>query len=67
MNNLKQLVKIKSDDNKEEIIKYIEDRFKNLANEILIVKNKENEDKSILIGLNTQLAGVNPHRAIRTH
>ena len=67
MKNLRELVKIKSDDSKEEIIKYIKEKFKDVSEEILIVKNEQDNNKSILIGINTTLAGVNPHRIVRTH
>ena len=42
MENLKQLVAIKSDKNGDEIIQYLNMRFTQLAQEIKIIKNKEN-------------------------
>jgi hypothetical protein len=67
MENLKQLVAIKSDKNGDEIIQYLNMRFTQLAQEIKIIKNKENNNKSILIGLNTPLDCVWPHCACRAH
>lgn len=68
MKNLKELIAIESYKDKDSIIKYLEERLKNQVTEIKIVKNKENDDKSILIGINTQLQNAwQPHRAIRTH
>ena len=61
MMNLNELVSIKSDDNQEEILAYLENKLKNIAEEIKIVQNKEDGKKSIIIGINTLLkAGVRP-------
>lgn len=67
MENLKKLIAIQSDENGDKITEYLESRFKNIAKEIKIIKNKENSNKSILIGLNTPLECVWPHRTCRTH
>ena len=67
MKNLEELVKVKSDSNKQEIVEFIQNKFGPISKEILIVENKENQDKSIIIGLNTYLAGCEPHCVIRTH
>ena len=60
LENLKELVSINSYSNKDEIIEYLKNKFSPFCKEIKIIKNKENENKSILIGLNTQLKDVEP-------
>lgn len=60
MENLKNLIKINSYENKDEIINYLNNYFKGKVQEINIVKNKENTNKSIIIGLNTKLKDINP-------
>ena len=60
MENLKELVAINSSENGEEIIEYLKQRFLEQAKEVQIVKNKENENKSILVGINTPLKDINP-------
>lgn len=60
MENLKNLIKINSYDNKENIVNYLSDYFKGKVKEISIVKNKENNNKSIIIGINTKLKDINP-------
>ena len=60
MNNLKKLIKINSYENKDEIIEFLVKELKNKAKEIKIVTNKENTNKSLLIGINTQLADCFP-------
>lgn len=67
MENLKELVKIKSDQCGDEIIEYLKEKLQNKVKEIKIVENKQVQKKSILIGVNTNLNGVCPHRAFRTH
>lgn len=67
MKNLKQLIRLKSDKSGDEIITYLKEQFENYAQEVQIVKNKENNDKSLLVGINTSLVGAWPHRACRTH
>ena len=58
--NLRELVKIPSNENCDEIIKYLKNKFEEKAEEILILKNKENDDKSIIVGINTKLKDVEP-------
>lgn len=60
MKNLKELVKIQSDKNGDEIIQYLKQRFEEVAEQVIIVKNKENDVKSILVGVNTKLNNINP-------
>jgi len=55
MNNLKELISIESYKDKETIISYLQNKLENKVKEIEIIKNKENDDKSILIGINTLL------------
>lgn len=67
MENLKELVKIKSDQCGDEIIEYLKEKLQSKAMEIKIVENKQDQKKSILIGVNTSLNDVCPHRAFRAH
>lgn len=67
MENLKELVKIKSDQCGDEIIEYLKEKLQSKVKEIKIIENKQDQKKSILIGVNTNLNGVCPHCAFRTH
>lgn len=67
MENLQNLIKINSYENKDEIIDYLKDYFDDKAEEVRVIKNKENTDKSIIIGINTKLRDVCPHCFIRAH
>ena len=67
MENLKELVKIKSDQCGDEIIEYLKEKLQSKVKEIKIIENKQDQKKSILIGVNTNLNDVCPHRAFRTH
>lgn len=60
LDNLKELVAINSYSNKDEIIEYLRNKFEPFCKEIKIIKNKENQNKSIIIGLNTQLKNIEP-------
>lgn len=60
LENLKELVKINSYENKYTIIEYLKNRFKLNCEEIKNVKNKENDNESILIGINTRLKDIEP-------
>ena len=60
LENLKELVKINSYENKYKIIEYLKNRFKFNSEEIKIIKNKENDNESILIGINTKLKDIEP-------
>ncbi len=60
LENLKELVSINSYKNGDEIIRYLKTRFALVAEEIKIIKNKENDDKSIIIGINTKLKDIEP-------
>ena len=60
LKNLKELVAINSYENDNDIINYLQEKFAKFSKEIKIIKNKENENKSILIGLNTKLKDVEP-------
>lgn len=60
MNHLKKLVSIKSDENGEEIINYLYEYFQGKVEDIKILKNEENEFKSLLIGFNTKLENCSP-------
>lgn len=67
MKNLKELVEIDSSQTGDEIIDYLKNRFEKIAQEVLIVKNKENDSKSLLVGINSPLRDACPHRFSRTH
>ena len=67
MKNLQELVSIKSNENEEEIIKYLQTKLTGEVEEIKIIKNEQDNKKSILVGVNTKLEGVCPHCAFRTH
>lgn len=60
MKNLKNLVKINSYENKDEIINYLKDYLSDKVDEIKIINNKQNNDKSIIIGINTKLKDIKP-------
>ena len=60
MNYLRKLVSIKSDENGDEIINYLFEYFQGKVEDIKIIKNQENEHKSILIGFNTKLKNCSP-------
>ena len=60
LENLKELVAINSYDDDNIIIDYLKQKFSPISEEVLIVKNKENDNKSILIGLNTPLKDIEP-------
>ncbi len=60
LKNLKELISINSSLNGDKIINYLKETFMPISEEILIIQNKENENKSIIIGLNTKLRDVEP-------
>ena len=60
MKNLKELIQINSYSNKYNIIKYLTSRFKPYAKEMLILQNEENSNKSLIVGLNTNLKNISP-------
>jgi len=60
LENLKELVAINSFENNNDIVEYLQKKFSPFSKEIKIVKNIENDNKSILIGLNTKLTDVEP-------
>ena len=57
---LNKLVSIRSDKDEKDIFKYIEGELKNKVNEIMFVKNKENDKTNMLIGINTKLKDIEP-------
>ena len=67
MENLKNLIKINSYENKDKIIDYLKNYFDGKVEEIRVIKNKENNDKSIIIGINTKLKDLCPHCFVRAH
>lgn len=67
MKNLKELVSIDSSKDEEEIINYLQTRFEDEGCNVEIIKNVENNKKSILVGINTPLVDVCPHCSFRAH
>lgn len=59
LENLKKLVAINSYEN-DEIIDFLVKEFESKVEEILVVKNKENDNRSLLVGINTKLNCVEP-------
>lgn len=61
MENLKELVSIKSFDIKQnkEIINYLEKRFAPNSKEIIKVKSLKDDREGLIIGINTQLKNIN--------
>ena len=57
---LKELISINSFENGDKIIDYLSKQFSQFSEEILVIKNKENDNKSIIIGLNTKLKNIEP-------
>ena len=60
MENLKKLIAINSYENKDQIINFLNDYFTGKVKEIKIVKNKENNNKNLIIGINTNLKDIKP-------
>jgi acetylornithine deacetylase len=60
LENLKDLVSINSYESKNEIIGYLKNKFFKMCEEVLVVDNKENTDKSLIIGVNTKLKNIEP-------
>lgn len=60
LDNLKELVEINSFENGDEIIAYLQNKFQPISKEIKIIKNKENNNKSIVVGINTKLKDIEP-------
>ena len=60
MQNLKKLVSIASNTDKEEIINFVAQELESKAKEIQIIKNKENNNKSIIFGIITNLKDCAP-------
>ena len=60
LNTLKELISIRSDKDCEEILKYIENKLKNTVEEIIVVKNKEDNKSNMIIGINTTLKDIEP-------
>lgn len=60
LENLKELVAINSYKNGDKIIEYLKNKFLPFSEDIIVTKNIENENKSIIIGLNTKLKDVEP-------
>jgi len=68
MKNLKDLIAIESYKDKDSIINYLKEKLKNTVSEIKIITNKENNNKSLLIGINSTLQNAwRPHCSFRTH
>lgn len=57
---LKELVAINSYNNDDKIIEYLKKKFEPYSKEIKIIKNEENNNKSILVGINTELKDIEP-------
>ena len=57
---LNELVSIRSDNNCDEILAYIENKLKDKVEEIIYVKNKEDNKNNMLIGINTKLKNIEP-------
>ena len=60
LTNLRELINIPSNENCDEIIKYLKNKFEEKAEEVIVVKNRENDDKSIIVGINTKLKDIDP-------
>ncbi len=60
MENLKKLIEIKSNQNGDEIVDYLIKNLTGKVKDIKVIKNKTNEDKSLLIGFNTELKNCSP-------
>ena len=60
LENLKELVKINSYENKDEVIKWLKNKFSTFCEEIMIIKNKENNNVSFVAGINTKLKDIEP-------
>lgn len=60
LENLKELVAINSYENSDKIIEYLKNKFSSFSEDILILENKEDENKSIVIGINTKLKSIEP-------
>lgn len=60
LEKLKELVGINSFEKGDKIIDYLSRKFSQFSDEILVLKNKENDNKSIIIGLNTKLKNIEP-------
>lgn len=64
MKNLSRLVGIQSDENCDEILKFLEAELKSKVKEIKILGE---QDKILVAGLNTTLNNIQPHRSLWTH
>ena len=60
MKNLEILVGINSYTQKDSIIDYLVKRLKNKVEDIIIETNKENTNKSLIVGINTKLKDIEP-------
>ena len=60
LENLRELVAINSYENSDRIIGYLNKKFSPISEDVIIIKNKENDNKSIVVGLNTKLRDVEP-------
>lgn len=60
LNTLKELVSIRSDKDCTNILKYIEKKLKGEVEEIIYVRNKEDNKKNMIIGVNTKLKDIEP-------
>ena len=59
LENLKKLVAINSYEN-DNIIDFLEKEFKPNVEEVLVVKNKQNNKRNLIVGINTKLNNVEP-------
>jgi len=60
MNRLKNLIRIRSDKDCEEILRYIENEIEDKVEEIIYVNNKEDNKSNLLVGINCKLKNIEP-------
>ena len=60
MENLKNLIEINSYENKDKIINFLKNYFTGKVEEVKVVKNSQNNNKNLIVGINTHLKDVNP-------
>ena len=60
MEILKNLMKIRSDKDCDEILKYIENELKDKVEEILYIKNEQDNKLNMLVGINCKLKNIEP-------
>ena len=60
MKNLEKLISLKSDKNCDDIILFLQNKLKDIVEEIKVFCNESNKGKVVFVGVNTKLQNISP-------